>query len=56
MVLIFSSEEYDTLSGLIIANIGRIPKNQEVIQLNSHEFKILKISDNFIEEVILCVL
>ncbi len=53
---LISSEEYDTLSGLIIANIGRIPKNQEVIQLNSHEFKILKISDNFIEEVILCVL
>tara|TARA_B100000427_G_scaffold56598_1_gene44196 strand:+ start:95 stop:1351 length:1257 start_codon:yes stop_codon:yes gene_type:complete len=53
---LISSEEYDTLSGLIIANIGRIPKNQEVIQLNSYEFKILKISDNFIEEVILCVL
>ncbi len=53
---LISSEEYDTLSGLIIASIGRIPKNQEVIQLNSHEFKILKISDNFIEEVILCVL
>jgi len=53
---LMSSEEYDTLSGLIITNIGRIPKNQEIIQLNEYEFKILKISDNFIDEVILCVL
>tara|TARA_B100000427_G_scaffold56599_1_gene44199 strand:+ start:1848 stop:3104 length:1257 start_codon:yes stop_codon:yes gene_type:complete len=53
---LISSEEYDTLSGFIIAHIGRIPKNQEIIQLHSYEFKILKISDNFIEEVILCVL
>ena len=50
------SEEYDTLSGFIISSIGRIPKNQEIIVLNKYEFKILKINDNFIEEVILCVL
>ncbi len=50
------SEEYDTLSGLITTTIGRIPKNQEVIQLKNYEIKILKIGDNFIEEVILCVL
>ena len=50
------SEEYDTLSGFITSNIGRIPKNQELITLNEYEFKILKISDNFIEEVILYVL
>lgn len=50
------SEEYDTLSGFIITSIGRIPKNQEMILLNNYEFKILKIGDNFIEEVILCVL
>lgn len=50
-----NSEEYDTLSGLIINSIGRIPKNQEIIELNGYEFKILKINDNFIEEVILCV-
>ena len=51
-----SSEEYDTLSGFIISSIGRIPKNQESIVLNKYKFKILKINDNFIEEVILCVL
>jgi len=50
------SEEYDTLSGFITSNIGRIPKNQERISLNQYEFTILTINDNFIEEVILCVL
>ena len=50
------SDEYDTLSGFIITSIGRIPKNQECIKVNQYEFKILKINDNFIEEVILCVL
>ena len=50
------SEEYDTLSGLIISNIDRIPKNQEIIELKDYKFKIIKIKDNFIEEVILYVL
>jgi len=49
------SEEYDTLNGFIISSIGRIPKNQEIITLNNYEFKIVKIHDNFIEEVILSV-
>ena len=51
-----SSEEYDTLSGFIISHIGRIPKNQEIITINNYEFKIVKIVDNFIEEIILCVI
>jgi CBS domain containing-hemolysin-like protein len=50
-----NSEEYDTLNGFIIHTIARIPKNQEVIRFNNYEFKIIKIQDNFIEEVILCV-
>tara|TARA_B100000674_G_C37914896_1_gene950387 strand:- start:177 stop:1376 length:1200 start_codon:yes stop_codon:yes gene_type:complete len=50
------SEEYDTLSGLIISFIGRIPKNHEIIEIDNYEFKILKIHDNFIEEVIIYVL
>lgn len=50
------SEEYDTLSGFIINSIGRIPKNQEIITIKQYEFKIIKIDDNFIEEVILYVL
>ena len=51
-----STDEYDTLSGFIVSSIGRIPKNQEIIKINNYEFQILKINDNFIEEVILCVL
>tara|TARA_B100000519_G_C14225046_1_gene429543 strand:- start:745 stop:1824 length:1080 start_codon:yes stop_codon:yes gene_type:complete len=51
-----NTDEYDTLSGFIISNIGRIPKNQEIINIYNYEFRILKINDNFIEEVILCVL
>ena len=50
------SEEYDTLSGLIIHSIERIPESQEIIQLNEHQFQIIKINDNFIEEVFLCIL
>ena len=50
------SEEYDTLSGFIVSNIGRIPKNQEIITIKNYEFKIVKITDNFIEEIILCVI
>jgi len=49
------SEEYDTLNGFIISNIGRIPKNQEIITIYNYEFKIVKLNDNFIEEVILYV-
>ena len=51
-----NSEEYDTLNGYIIGQIGRIPKNQEEIIIANHKFKILNIKDNFIEEVILCVM
>ena len=51
-----NSEEYDTLNGYIIGQIGRIPKNQEEINIANHKFTILKIKDNFIEEVILCVM
>ena len=50
------SDEYDTLNGYIIGQIGRIPKNQEEIIIANHKFKILNIKDNFIEEVILCVM
>ena len=51
-----NSQDYDTLNGYIIGQIGRIPKNQEEIIIANHKFKILNIKDNFIEEVILCVM
>ena len=36
------SEEYDTLSGLIISHIGRIPKNKEIyLCLYPPRFKVV---------------
>ncbi|MBJ05022.1 MAG: hemolysin [Flavobacteriales bacterium] len=49
------SEDYDTLNGYIINQIDRIPKNKEIIRFKNYEFKVIKIVDNFIEEVILNV-
>ena len=49
------SEDYDTLNGYIISHIDRIPKNQELIKLENLEFKVIKMDDNFIEEIILYV-
>ena len=43
-----NSQDYDTLNGYIIGQIGRITKNQEEIIIANHKFKILNIKDNFI--------
>lgn len=46
-------EDYDTLSGLLIAQLGRIPDKKEVIELsyNHVRFKILGIEDKVITRV-----
>ena len=46
-------EDYDTLSGLLIAQLGRIPNEKEVIELtyNNIRFKILKVEDKVINRV-----
>ena len=46
-------EDYDTLSGLLIAQIGRIPDDHEVIEILYHDirFKVLKIEDKVIDKV-----
>lgn len=46
-------EDYDTLSGLLIAQIGRIPDDHEVIEILYHNirFKVLKIEDKVIDRV-----
>lgn len=46
-------EEYDTLSGLLISLLGRIPLNHEVIDVEQGEikFKILKVEDKRITKV-----
>lgn len=46
-------EDYDTLSGLLIAQLGRIPNEKEVIELtyNNIRFKILSVEDKVIQRV-----
>ncbi len=44
-------EEYDTLAGLILNEIGGFPKVNETIQAGGYQMKCLKIADNRIETV-----
>ncbi len=46
-------EDYDTLSGLLIAQLGRIPNEKELIEItyNNLRFKILKVEDKVISRV-----
>ncbi len=46
-------EDYDTLSGLLIAQLGRIPNEKEQIEINYNNmrFKILKVEDKVINRV-----
>lgn len=46
-------EDYDTLSGLLVAQLGRIPKDSETIDLFYRDinFKILKVNDKVITKV-----
>ncbi len=45
------SENYVTIAGLILSNLGRMPKPGEKIEINSHTIEITKVSDRKIEEV-----
>jgi len=49
----FESEDYDTVSGLIIKHIGHIPKEGEekIITFNNITFKILEVKENRVKEV-----
>jgi len=47
------SSEYETLGGLILASISNMPKKHEKIKINNSSFIVSKVTDNFIEEVIL---
>lgn len=46
-------EDYDTLSGLLVAQWGRIPEDNETIDLVYHDihFKVLKVQDKVITKV-----
>lgn len=47
------SSEYETLGGLILSSISNMPKLNEKIEINNSSFIVSKVTDNFIEEVIL---
>lgn len=47
--------DYETLSGMIVNDIGRIPKENEVIFIQNFQFKILNVSETKIETVKLTV-
>jgi CBS domain containing-hemolysin-like protein len=47
------SEEYETLGGLIIGKLGRIPEDKEIINIDNYECNIIECSDRHIETVIL---
>ena len=38
----FSDEEFDTIGGLIMSTLGRLPKRGERVQLGGFSFKILR--------------
>lgn len=47
--------DYETLSGMIVNDIGRIPKENEIIFIKNFQFKILNVSETKIETVKLTV-
>ncbi len=47
------SSEYETLGGLILSSISKMPKKNQEIEIGNYIFLVTKVNDNFIEEVIL---
>ncbi len=47
------SEEYETLGGLILSSISTMPEKNQKIEINKSLFIVSKVTDNFIEEIIL---
>jgi len=47
------STEYETLGGLILTSISNMPKKNEKIEINKNLFIVAKVTDNFIDEVVL---
>lgn len=53
----FENENYDTISGMIVDNLGYVPDKNEkpVITINNCKFKVLKTNENRIEKLLLTV-
>jgi len=47
------SSEYETLGGLILSSISKMPEKNQKIEVGSYIFLVTKVNDNFIEEVVL---
>ncbi|MBH75924.1 MAG: hemolysin [Flavobacteriales bacterium] len=47
------SSEYETLGGLILSSISKMPEKNQEIEIGNYIFLVTKVNDNFIEEVIL---
>ena len=47
------SSEYETLGGLILSSISKMPEKNQEIEIGNYIFLVTKVNDNFIEEVML---
>ena len=47
------SSEYETIGGLILSSISKMPEKNQKIEIGNYIFLVTKVNDNFIEEVIL---
>ncbi|MFK5914237.1 MAG: transporter associated domain-containing protein [Woeseiaceae bacterium] len=45
----FNAEEFDTIGGIVMQNLGHVPKRDEKIIINALEFKVLRSSNRRIE-------
>lgn len=50
------SEDFDTLNGFLLEQLGRYPKQNKVIEYENLRFQILEFEQNRIEMVILTIL
>ncbi|MBT5365332.1 MAG: HlyC/CorC family transporter, partial [Phycisphaerae bacterium] len=44
-------EEYDTIAGFILANLGHVPESGEILELNGVVFTTLRATETQIEYV-----
>jgi magnesium and cobalt transporter len=47
----FLDEDYDTLGGLLIKTLGRLPKQEEIIDLKTIKFRILQADNRRLQSI-----
>ena len=50
------SDEYETISGLILHHLEEIPKKDDLIRIEEFHFIILQVNDTTIQEVLMTVI